>query len=275
MGLPFFLSVHDELAYNLQAFPYRERAVRHLETVWRDADARFVISEAMGEEYNRRYGTRPFSIVTDGVRDVAAAPAARPAHRLRVYFMGSVHLAYEANFHALIHALERLQAQAPALEVSFTLRGGCPFDLPDTSVPVTRLGWGTQADVERDMADADLLYFPLPFEEEFEAFVRYSLSTKMVSYLGSGLPILFHGPSVSAAGTLLSTHDAGLLAPTLCPDALAETLSTPRASLDARTRNALRLADAQFRIEEQRHRFWTPILDAMPAAPDPLTPAAC
>ncbi len=39
-------------------------------------------------------------------------------------------------------------------------------------------------------------------------FARYSLSTKMVTYAGSGVPILYHGPADSAAYELLNKNNA-------------------------------------------------------------------
>lgn len=274
LGLPFFLTVHDDLSYNLRGYPYRHEAMDRLAEVWRNADERFVISDAMGREYNDRYGPRSYVRVTDGLHAVADAPKPRPSNRLHVYFMGAVHLAYEENFRSLIQALDHLQTKRPSLDVRLSIRGGVPFALPASSIPITVLGWGTQSDVERDMDQVDLLYFPLPFDEEFGSFVRLSLSTKMVTYLGSGLPILFHGPEKSAAGELLSTHNAGISAPTTTPTVLAKHLLAAHANTDPHVRNALALAHTQFRIEEQRRRFWTPILDTLGVSSPPTALAA-
>ena len=63
------------------------------------------------------------------------------------------------------------------------------------------------------MESADLLYMPMPFGEAHEKFARYSLSTKMVTYAGSGVPILYHGPATSAAFDLLKRNDAAILSP--------------------------------------------------------------
>ena len=113
LGLPYVLNVHDDLPYNLAGVPYLPLAMERLGHVWRHAHARVVISEAMGEEYNRRYGTRPYVVVTDGLRTVAPHP--RRPEGLRVYFMGSIHLSYEANFDALFRALSLVREKDPAL----------------------------------------------------------------------------------------------------------------------------------------------------------------
>jgi len=107
------------------------------------------------------------------------------------------------------------------------------------------------------MESADLLYMPIPFGEAYEKFARYSLSTKMVTYAGSGVPILYHGPAASAAYDLLSRNNAAFLLPTLEPEEIAETLSgltqPRRAEVVA---NALALAKREFMLADQRRKFW-------------------
>lgn len=254
LGLPFVLNVHDDLSYNLAGVPYLARALDRLGHVWRHAAARVVISEAMGEEYDRRYGVRPYVVVTDGLQSVAAS--ARRPEGLRVYFMGSIHLSYEANFDALFDALRRVQAEAPTRPVSLTVRGGFPFPVRSDGVAVEVRPWGTQADVEADMAEADVLYFPLPFEPRYASFARFSLSTKLVSYLGSGVPILYHGPEDAAAGHLLAKHNAAVLATSPTAEGLTEELQSAPSAWSAAGAHALRLAGTRFMIDAQRTTFW-------------------
>ena len=148
LELPYVLNVHDDLSYNLSNNPLLDQAEEKLGEVWRDADHRFVISEPMGEEYNRRYGERAWTMLTDGITSLPDRPAQRDASTLQLYFMGSVHLAYERNFAAMVHALERVQEQHPEMDVEFVVRGGMPFGLPEASFPITLLGWGTQEELE-------------------------------------------------------------------------------------------------------------------------------
>lgn len=258
MGLPYVLTVHDDLTYNLHERVYLDEAMRRLATVWREADGRMVISDAMGRAYNERYGKRPYAVVTDGLTNVAPDVRPRESGRLNVYFMGSVHLSYEANFQSMLDALDRVARHRPNDDIRFTVRGGMPFDLHEGAAPLDVLGWGTQDDIEADLAEADLLYFPLPFAREHDAFVRYSLSTKMVTYLGSGRPILYHGPEVAAAARLLDTNNAGLLAYTDDVDTLASILTDVDPDhLDAIARGGLCLARDQFLLHDQRRRFWS------------------
>ena len=149
------------------------------------------------------------------------------AKQLRVYFMGLFHLVYERNLQVFIEALELLSAQVdPGVARSITLRcGSIRPALRKQSRLVRVLPFGSEADVQTDFDSADWLYLPLPFSEEHRAFGAYSLSTKMVTYLGSGLPILYHGPAGTAAHNLLSKHRAAALITSLDPEEIAGVLA--------------------------------------------------
>ena len=269
LGLSFYFNVHDDLSYNLRNFPLKDRAMQHLGPVWREANGRIVISEAMGEEYNRRYGERPYIVVTDGLTNIATQPRPTPPNHRHVYFMGSIHISYENNFQTLLHALRRLRNDG--CDVSLTVRGGIPFEFNPGSVPFHQLPWGSQEDVRADLKSADLLYFPLPFEPQFESFVRFSLSTKLVTYAGSGVPILFHGPRHSAAGQLLAKHDACLMADSPATKTLADLITTPTDRSAVVAQNALNLARTRFRIEDQRSKFWSLLLGTATVSSGPLS----
>jgi len=256
LRLPFLLSVHDDVAYTAQHLPSasREAAMR---SAWNDAAACFVISEGLGREYARRYGERDYIVVTDGVTDVAGQPASPSPEKLRVYFMGMFHMAYEENLRALLQGLGHF-ARSSGKVVTMTCR--CEHirsQLLNGSTAVTVLPFADEQQVQHDIQKADLLYLPIPFGEEHSSFARYSLSTKMVTYLGSGVPILYHGPAESAAYELLTKYNAAVVATSLDPHVTAEVLSTITAERAVNVaRNALELARAQFTLAEQRRKFW-------------------
>jgi hypothetical protein len=106
------------------------------------------------------------------------------------------------------------------------------------------------------MEQADMVYLPLPFGQEYEYFVRYSLSTKMITYLGSGLPIIYHGPVKAAASQLLAQHQAAILINSLDPHCIAEALIKERVKTAEIVQNALNLGVDQFMLIEQKNKFW-------------------
>jgi glycosyltransferase involved in cell wall biosynthesis len=257
-GCRVVMSVHDDLSYSLRDYhPFRDEALRLLGEMWRDADHAFVISQEMGEEYNTRYGKRSFEIITDGLEEIPAHPTPMTEGRLQVYFMGLFHYNYRENLRALARALARLKNDRPEMEIGLILRcGDLGRDL-DLDFPVRVLPFAGQETILDDMTRADLLYLPLPFGEQYEALTRHSLSTKMVSYLGSGVPILLHGPSESAASRFLLGHRAALACPSLDENVMAQALKIiddPKTKMDI-AENALTLARTSFPLEELRRKF--------------------
>jgi hypothetical protein len=81
----------------------------------------------------------------------------------------------------------------------------------------------------------------------------------MVTYLGSGVPILYHGPRSSVAYELLAGHSAALPHPSLDVDSLARMLATicnERGRASEISGNALKLARSRFLLQDQRAKFW-------------------
>jgi hypothetical protein len=277
LGIKYFLSVHDDLLYSFRERPNAGRAEKCLAQAWCDADGRFVISSEMGAEYRRRYGPRPFEVVTDGVEQVPTRPLPRRSASLRVYFMGLFHRSYQPNMSRLLDALERLRASHPRTNISVRCRCG---QLPESLAPraadfgVKVLPMGSQQDIVDDIDDADLLYLPLPFEAEYDAFVRLSMSTKMITYLGSGVPVLFHGPADSATGRLLSRHDAALAVHSLDVNTVARCLERALQCTDEIVRNGLCLCRSKFLLQDQRQRFWDVIAPGNLREGDPTARSA-
>ncbi|MEO5720559.1 MAG: glycosyltransferase [Chthoniobacterales bacterium] len=258
LSVPFLLSLHDDLAYTALGRVPAEQVEAAMGRAWQEAAARFVISEALGREYCRRYGDASFHVVTDGVSELSEPRVTTDPKQLRIYFMGLFHRGYERNLRAFLEAITIFERAHPETKVNVTLR--CEHIRPQILAgrkPVTILPFADEAQVKRDLAQADLLYMPLHFGDEHAGFARYSLSTKMVTYVGSGLPIVYHGPENSAAYQLLEKHRAAISITTLDPTEIATVLGEVTAeSRHAVVRNALALARREFMLADQKRKFW-------------------
>jgi hypothetical protein len=268
LRLPFFVSVHDDLAYTALGRASVAEGEAAMKAAWREAAGRFVISEALGEEYCRRYGACDFEVVTDGLTSLAKPRALPDDSRLRVYFMGLFHMGYERNLRAFLDGIALFKRAHSATSVSMVLR--CEHVRPQVlagAEDVTVLPFADEAQVQRDMEEADLLYMPIPFGEEHESFARYSLSTKMVTYVGSGVPIVYHGPTAAAAFALLEKNRAAFTITTLTPEEIATQLAGITASARREVAaNALGLAEREFMLAEQTRRFWGTIVNRLTTA---------
>jgi len=260
LGLPFALTVHDDLLYAMKGQLGLGKAEELLARMWEGSDVRFVISEEIGEEYGRRYGKRAYIPVTDGLEKVADLPRARVEGKVRIYFMGLFHQSYTANFHQLLSALEQLGSEHPELKVELITRcGSVGMFASSKNVTVSELPFAAADPTAEDMRNADIAYLPLPFGQEQEAFTRYSLSTKMIGYLGSGLPILYHGPSYAAACKFLERHDAAQIVSTMETQAIVDGIVLLLKNYTSLATAGLQVARSEFLLEDTRTRFWNGI----------------
>ncbi len=258
LSLPFFISLHDDLAYTAAAeanSAVREPAMRE---AWLKADARFVISEALGREYSHRYGAREYSVVTDGLTEVHGYRERPETAVWRIYFMGLFHLDYEFNLRAFLEALNIFEREHPGATTSMTCR--CEYIRPHVWKGIKQINvlpFADEAQIQRDMQSADLLYMPMPFGPEHENFARYSVSTKMVTYVGSGIPIIYHGPTASAAFDLLHRNRAAIFLNTLDPSEIAKSLAQMTAAQCSEVAtNAGLMARREFMLADQTQEFW-------------------
>lgn len=266
LKIPYFLNIQDDIVCSaFGSHVLMGQKVAALSNAWRNAKGVFVISDEIGQEYSRRYGVREYQIVTDGLTSVAKAPKSRPDRSLRVYFMGIFHNSYRANLRALLDALKIIRSQHPDWDISVTCRSHsiyCPLEPDD--VPVKVLPFAPdESVVDVDMLAADLLYQPMPFEEYAANFGRFSMSTKMVTYLGSGLPILYHGPEDAAACKLLTSHHAAAVCTTLDAQTIAKQLTEAVSNRESIVNHALQLARTRFMLADQQRRFWQPLIAAL------------
>lgn len=272
LGLPFTVSIHDDPEYLNQDNPFRHRLLARMACCWRQADNAFVICEEMGEELCRRWGRRYYSLVSDGVGPIAPNPKPERSGRIVVYFMGMANLCYEPNFVALQQALKKYSESNPTRKARLLLRCGSLRDQA-IKVPemVTVLPFGTEGDVQSDLDNVDILYQPLPLGESYRQLTRFSLSTKMITYLASGHPVLFHGPAQSAAGRLLGKNNAAFSCDSIDADRLCETIATIEGQRRLDVINAaLKLVRQEFSLAMIRERFWTGLIrESQGGIPEP------
>jgi hypothetical protein len=262
LEVPFVLNVHDDVRYLLRSAPRLPLALARLSYAWQAADARIVISDVLGEEYCRRYGGGPFTVVTDGLEPSQISEPRPVAPRdLRVYFAGLFHRGYRPNLRDLVGGLDEMAEQGEHGKVALRLRCGALPEPLAARFPADVMEFGSEQDVARDLEWANFLYLPLMFEPEYHDMVAFSLSTKLVTYLGSGLPILYHGPPGTAAYDLLREHDAAIFATTPGPEAVRDALTGAAAARDRVATNALTLARERFMLDDQRDRFWRTVAD--------------
>ena len=249
-GKPLWVSFHDHW------IPGADSPLE-IGALWRAADRRFAVSSELGEKYDRDFGQREWSILSDGVEDREfREPRSHQGKTLGIYFGGMLHIDYYPLFESLADALDQLAASGwkPVVRLRGTQR--LPF-MEGRRFEIERLpATLSDAELSADLDRADVLYLPIGFS--MPHFYLHSLSTKMVGYLAAPGAILYHGPADSAAAGLLRSENAAAFCETLDSDALARAvIHTAERSLEIST-NAKNLARSRFDLAEMRRRFWNP-----------------
>ena len=266
-GVPHVASFHDDIRHLAMGDPFFSWWEYLTSLAWRKSSRRYVISTEMGKVYEQRYGAASWEVLTDGLDAFAEVPRPHPENRLHVYFAGCVNVPYEPNFLALQQALKIIKNCHPDWSVRFILRGGREISGGDPSAPGFELRpFASQAELLQDFDDVDVLYLPLSIDPRYRNFARFSLSTKLVTYLGSGLPIFYHGPHEAAARRLLGGANAAICCNTLNPKEIADCLMRMPRERFGMVQNALALGKRDFRVEEMRHRFFESLDKLAPIA---------
>lgn len=255
LKIRFTLCVHDDPGYIYYGSPLLGTMQSKLREVWSAAHRRIVISDAMGQYYCNKFDERPFEVFTDGLTEIASQPVIKSATALKIYFMGSMHLSYAANFRSLTQAAKIIQERS-GINTQIICRGGGIPEFEDNP-HVTTLPWASQQAIAQEICSAHLLYLPLPFGEEFDQFVKYSFPTKLITYSGSGIPILFHGPLESSSAAVLRSNAAALCVHELNPETLVRAItSCDEQILYSLAKNSLEYARRTFDQAKLSERFW-------------------
>jgi len=249
-GRPLWVSFHDHFLTTGSSFNITNK-------LWNSADRRLVIGKEMGKEYSRLFADKSFEIITDGLfPDEISEPAPIKNETITIYFAGLLHIAYLPLLETLTNALDILSKEG--LKIKFILRGTQFVKFLDQrSFEVEFRPFTTNQDeLKQELDSASILYLPIKFKPA--EFYLYSLSTKMVGYLGSPGCILYHGPADSSAFNLLNEFDAAIGCYTLNTDDMVESLYKLLNEDCKVSYNAKKLAKNHFDFEKIKKRFWEP-----------------
>ena len=247
-GRELWISAHDH--FSTTQCPFKDAAL-----LWNRADRRLVISPELGNEYQRLFGHLPYELITDGVlENEIAQPAESMQEPYVIYFAGLLHIEYIPLFKILADALDLLSKNGLSFKLVFRGTQQLPF-LKDRLFKTTYLPVTLDNEVlKKDLNAAAILYLPIKFVDP--DFYRYSLSTKMVSYLGAPGSILYHGPHDSAAGRLLHETHSAINCTSLDVNDMVTCIHHLINEKHTISSHAKELVRNRFNLESIQQRFW-------------------
>lgn len=247
-GKQLWVSFHDHFSTTFGSFA-------NSQALWQRANRRLVISEKLGNEYGRLFGNASFELITDGVlANEVSDPLTDAGSPLIVYFAGLLHIDYIPLFKILADALDQLSKQG--YQFKMVLRGTqyIPFLENRSFITEYRQVSLDDAELKRELDSSTILYLPIKFTKP--DFYLYSLSTKMIGYLGASGAILYHGPADSAACNLLNTANAAICYGGHDVEELSKDILNLIAGKQSISANAKTLARDKFDLARIQQQFW-------------------
>ena len=228
------------------------------------APIRLTISDAMSQEYRKRYGGR-FETFMNAVElsPTQAIGQRQPARDMvRFLFIGSLAPDRWRPLRQIGEALWDLRSQGVDGELLiYTFPAHIKMYHSElTLLPVMRImGTASPEEVPQLQRNADVLVHAESFDAHTRQYTKFSLSTKIPQYMMAGSCILAYGPGEVGSLRYLSENDTGLVVGK--EDAHALRTAIARLITDAKLRqrlseNALAIAKERHEAEKQRPRFY-------------------
>jgi len=210
--------------------PYvRRRTDIELRALFRKATLRYAHSPGMREAFEGRYGLpfRPFYNLVDLQRWQAVSRTEWSARSpFRLLYAGRIGKANSTSLSDVCQCVYNLRQQG--LDIVIDLLS--PNHETQLAKDLARLEGVTvrepvpHHEIQTVIASADLLVLPLDFDPENLVFARYSMPSKMVDYMASGVPTLLYAPAEFAVARYLCDERCAFVVSEKSQDVLTESI---------------------------------------------------
>jgi glycosyltransferase involved in cell wall biosynthesis len=224
-----------------------------------EAPAIGVVSQAMADEYEQRYGisAEPLMNCVDSLGQ--PKEVTRPTNPVRFAYVGGLHLGRASLLLSVARAVEgtpgaELWVHAPDedLQRHRELFRGLPSLHWGPSLPSNEVGSA--------LTFADVLVHLESFDEDTARYTRLSISTKIPQYLAAARPVLALGPAGLASMTHLISSGGAIAVDTASKEALETAVRTIATDPFTRARlasNAVSFASKHHHAPAVREQFRT------------------
>lgn len=217
-----------------------------------------VASWKMAKQYHDDYGANTIPFLPSLPANWAYPPAHQIHSRSEV-IIGMVGQLYSASeWDSFLAALDELHWQINKRKIKIRLLGNYVVLSSYKQMNVEYLGYQSQKDTLKLMNESDILYCPYYFDPRYDKVSKLSFPSKLTTYLASGRPVFFHGPSDSSPGVFLKENQAALSCSTLEPKEIAKILAhlVKNPKLYAKlAQNGRKAFDRYLTFESLHHNF--------------------
>jgi hypothetical protein len=231
--IPFHVSVHDDplIAAEITNYPILNRKLKNnFSYCYSNAASRDCISDRMAAEYSERYH-RESIVVTRAVDDekaISIKAEIDPSNEncIKIVMTGDT-WSEKKWIDQILGSIDILEKKIQK-KAEFHIFGNPSFASPDKRIIVHNFLPEKEFDVS--LSKMTIGFANDPITELGKQFAGTSIPTKIITYIGAGVPFLYQGPKDSTVADLLSKYNAGLIVESNNPEDLAsgfnEILST-------------------------------------------------
>ena len=112
---------------------------------------------------------------------------------------------------SLMDALTQMDWQCNGKQIIFRIYGPEVIFCGLKNVRIEYRGWIDQEQLLNELNEADLLYCPYRFDEDFREVASYSFPGKLSTYMKTGVPILVHAPDYSTIARFIRCNNCGYI----------------------------------------------------------------
>ena len=180
------------------------------------SDERLCISEAMSEEYNKRYGGN-WKYFHNPIMHERWIPYQKKTYKagpiFRILYSGRIGNANINSILALCDLINELRKNGLQIEL-FIYSPEIHLDkfIKYSNNPGIHLSEPFEHNEMPELfSQFDLLYLPVDFDKFSVKFIKLSIPTKMSAYMISGVPILIHAPGETAIVKFAKRYEAAII----------------------------------------------------------------
>lgn len=219
LALPLFTQIWDPFDWWLRANTIdiltRRRLLAQYDETILSSTACATASWAMSKDYDDKYHVRNLPVIA-GLPVELMHPSTDQPHFGEDFIIGFAGQFYaQLEWECLIQTLNAENWIIENRRIRIRALGGCFPSFIQKSSNFEYLGWKSQEETIKVLADSDLLYLPYWFSEEFREESSTSFPSKLVSYFASGRPVFCHAPPYSSPAKYISDNSAGFICESL------------------------------------------------------------
>jgi len=233
-------------------------------------DLHFSISEAMSEEYFKRYNKK-FIPFHNPVESKVWLPYAKKNYDLKkertiILYSGRIGLGISDSLMDIASAIDSMKSESVNIELhiqTFTKDTDILSKLRKYNCIVFN-PFAAYEELPQIFSDADILLLANDFSLEGLTFLKFSMPTKSSEYMISGTPIFLYAPKETAISKFFIQNDCGCCVTERSPVEIKKALNLLINDKDYRKRisqNAVNMAIDKFDQEKVRKKFQQLLID--------------